>query len=191
MTTHGRAGPTSAWWRPRDGARGAARAARPTVVTRSGLAAALVITLVTGLLSVPTRCTCGADLPHEHALLAVPGHSHSRTMDTDHAARQRPVRTAPSAARAGGVDAARPAAVGDAEPIDAWVHAPAPDATGAAPSLLLVSSADVDDGRATPLGGTVTVPGTGRAAPPDSPPPQGRMPVSHRLTVDRTDWLTG
>lgn len=32
--------------------------------------------LVTGLLSFPTTCTCGADYPHEHPLFGIAGHHH-------------------------------------------------------------------------------------------------------------------
>jgi hypothetical protein len=46
----------------------------------SGNAAAarliLALGLVLGLLTFPTACRCGADLPHEHALFELPGHHH-------------------------------------------------------------------------------------------------------------------
>ncbi len=36
----------------------------------------LALGLVLGLLTFPTACRCGADLPHEHALFQLPGHYH-------------------------------------------------------------------------------------------------------------------
>lgn len=36
----------------------------------------LALGLVLGLLTFPTACRCGADLPHEHALFVLPGHHH-------------------------------------------------------------------------------------------------------------------
>ncbi len=36
----------------------------------------LALGLVLGLLTFPTACRCGADLPHEHALFQLPGHHH-------------------------------------------------------------------------------------------------------------------
>uniref|UniRef100_A0A7C2WCK1 Uncharacterized protein n=2 Tax=Thermorudis TaxID=1649508 RepID=A0A7C2WCK1_9BACT len=33
--------------------------------------------LVVGLLTIPTVCRCGADLPHAHTLFEIPGHAHA------------------------------------------------------------------------------------------------------------------
>ncbi len=33
--------------------------------------------LAVGLLTIPTVCRCGADVPHAHALLEIPGHAHA------------------------------------------------------------------------------------------------------------------
>lgn len=37
----------------------------------------LALGLVLSLLTFPTTCRCGAELPHEHVLFALPGHHHS------------------------------------------------------------------------------------------------------------------
>lgn len=36
----------------------------------------LALGLVLGLLTFPTTCRCGAELPHEHVLFELPGHHH-------------------------------------------------------------------------------------------------------------------
>jgi hypothetical protein len=54
---------------------------------RCGAGGLLIVSLVIGgLLSVPTRCTCGAERPHEHSLFTLPGHWHSQ-LDQDPSAR--------------------------------------------------------------------------------------------------------
>lgn len=46
-------------------------------VARSGAGGLLIVALVAGsLLSFPTRCACGAPLPHEHSLFELQGHWH-------------------------------------------------------------------------------------------------------------------
>jgi hypothetical protein len=45
---------------------------------RFGAGGLLLVSLVIGgLLSVPTRCTCGAESPHEHSIFTLRSHWHS------------------------------------------------------------------------------------------------------------------
>lgn len=58
---------------------------RPITILRSSAASVLVLPLiVAGLLSSPTSCLCGADVPHSHSLFTLRGHHHGRGHDSSH-----------------------------------------------------------------------------------------------------------
>lgn len=51
-------------------------AQRPLAGSATAAWLILALGLVLGLLTFPTACRCGADLPHEHALFELSGHHH-------------------------------------------------------------------------------------------------------------------
>ena len=108
------------------------------------------LTLVTGLLTIPTTCQCDAQLPHPHALLALGDHSHAHQHHAG-AENQREIVTSGQ----DGVTVQAP---------------PAPSLT--ALSALHVAGMNIADLPRVTIAVDSIVALTGRVAVPDVPPPR-------------------
>jgi hypothetical protein len=116
------------------------------------IALMLPFTLVAGLLTFPTSCACGAELPHDHGLFTLHRHDHH-----DHSAES---------------DRARTTSDDLPESRGAAVHAPS--SAGSSAAQLAVFTAALPNDSAPgflPLWPVVHAT-LGRSVQPESPPPQ-------------------
>lgn len=118
------------------------------IAARFGAGSLLIASLaIGGLLSVPTRCTCGADLPHEHSLFGLRHHYHGEAQPT----------------------AGEPEALATAD----GPSVTAPSGTGAGVAVATFADghlAGIDRGGPVVMFDSTAL--AGRADRPDSPPPR-------------------
>jgi hypothetical protein len=123
-------------------------------------ASILPLALIAGLLSFPTVCACGAELPHEHALFALAHHTHASTSEST------------SGEQAHDQHEEHGRAAAEADTTGASLQAPGFSMSGATQAATLSTNIhdafEQDDARISTDTGVYT----GLVTRPESPPPQ-------------------